>query len=188
MLNPYRKEQTGFTIVELVIVIVVISILATLTVIAYRGIQEEAKTAVINSAASQWKDALRIAASRGATIDVTDGMVCLGRSANDFPAADGFAAGECLQYEGGSATYREDAYRNWPSIVARPNGRLPVTTYTNSEGDTFRARGVFAMMYGLMWVPQVKGQCGSGEVMGDTPADETNSLFGDMCIESFIGE
>lgn len=37
------KKQTGFTIVELLIVIVVIGILAAITVVAYNGIQERAR-------------------------------------------------------------------------------------------------------------------------------------------------
>jgi type II secretion system protein G len=36
------KKQTGFTIVELLIVIVIIGILAAITIVAYNGIQERA--------------------------------------------------------------------------------------------------------------------------------------------------
>lgn len=42
MLNV-RPKQTGFTIVELLIVIVVIGILAAITVVAYNGVQEQAR-------------------------------------------------------------------------------------------------------------------------------------------------
>lgn len=45
----YLKKQSGFTIVELLIVIVVIVILATISIIAYNGIQERSRaTAVTN--------------------------------------------------------------------------------------------------------------------------------------------
>ena len=37
------KKQTGFTIVELLIVIVVIGILAAITIVAYNGIQQRAR-------------------------------------------------------------------------------------------------------------------------------------------------
>lgn len=40
-----KQKQTGFTIVELLIVIVVIGILAAITIVAYNGIQQRAKEA-----------------------------------------------------------------------------------------------------------------------------------------------
>lgn len=42
-INTLRKDR-GFTIVELLIVIVVIAILAAITIVAYNGIQNRAKT------------------------------------------------------------------------------------------------------------------------------------------------
>lgn len=44
-----RARQEGFTIVELLIVIVVIGILAAITIVAYNGIQERARVARANS-------------------------------------------------------------------------------------------------------------------------------------------
>lgn len=44
-----RKNVSGFTIVELLIVIVVIGILATITVVSYRGIQARANESAIKS-------------------------------------------------------------------------------------------------------------------------------------------
>lgn len=44
-----RKKQKGFTIVELLIVIVVIAILAAISVVAYRGIQNRAHNSAIQS-------------------------------------------------------------------------------------------------------------------------------------------
>ena len=40
-----RKKQTGFTIVELLIVIVVIGILAAITIVAFNGVQQRARDA-----------------------------------------------------------------------------------------------------------------------------------------------
>ena len=43
------KHQAGFTIVELLIVIVVIGILAAITIVAYNGVQNRSKNAVVSS-------------------------------------------------------------------------------------------------------------------------------------------
>lgn len=48
-----RGQQKGFTIVELLIVIVVIGILAAITIVAFNGVQDRAKTAAVQSSASQ---------------------------------------------------------------------------------------------------------------------------------------
>ena len=52
MKNTYAKTS-GFTIVELLIVIVVIAILAAVSIAAYTNIQQRAKNAVIINAAGQ---------------------------------------------------------------------------------------------------------------------------------------
>lgn len=52
--ESYMKARGGFTIVELLIVIVVIGILAAISVVAYNGIQNRAKQASISSALSQY--------------------------------------------------------------------------------------------------------------------------------------
>jgi len=44
-----KNKQSGFTIVELLIVIVVIAILATITFVAYGGIQRSAAEATLKS-------------------------------------------------------------------------------------------------------------------------------------------
>ncbi|MFZ2835801.1 MAG: prepilin-type N-terminal cleavage/methylation domain-containing protein [Candidatus Saccharimonadales bacterium] len=48
-----RQKQTGFTIVELLIVIVIIGILAAITIVAYNGIQNRARVAAQSSVLSQ---------------------------------------------------------------------------------------------------------------------------------------
>lgn len=44
-----QTQRTGFTIVELLIVIVVIGILAAITVVAYNGVQDRARMAAVNA-------------------------------------------------------------------------------------------------------------------------------------------
>lgn len=49
----WAKNKQGFTIVELLIVVVVIAILAAITIVAYNGIQNRAKASAVQSATSQ---------------------------------------------------------------------------------------------------------------------------------------
>lgn len=52
------SAQKGFTIVELLIVIVVIAILAAITIVAYNGVQERAENSKTNQAVAQYARAL----------------------------------------------------------------------------------------------------------------------------------
>ena len=54
------KKQTGFTIVELLIVIVVIGILAVITIVAYAGVQKRAEYATIANLADAGIKALEM--------------------------------------------------------------------------------------------------------------------------------
>jgi prepilin-type N-terminal cleavage/methylation domain-containing protein len=47
--NELRRAHSGFTIVELLIVIVIIGILAAITIVAYNGIQDRANNAAVQS-------------------------------------------------------------------------------------------------------------------------------------------
>jgi type II secretion system protein G len=55
-----RAKQPGFTIVELLIVIVIIGILAAITIIAYNGIQQRARDSRRSSDISQLQTALEM--------------------------------------------------------------------------------------------------------------------------------
>lgn len=54
------KKNSGFTIVELLIVIVVIAILASITIVAYNGIQSRARDSVRSSDIEQVKKAVEL--------------------------------------------------------------------------------------------------------------------------------
>ncbi len=52
-MSTYHQSGRGFTIVELLIVIVVIAVLAAITIVAFNGIQDRARASAAQSAASQ---------------------------------------------------------------------------------------------------------------------------------------
>ncbi len=53
MMRARSDKQTGFTIVELLIVVVVIAILAAITIVAYNGITQRTKDAAVRTTSSQ---------------------------------------------------------------------------------------------------------------------------------------
>jgi prepilin-type N-terminal cleavage/methylation domain-containing protein len=84
-----NKKQTGFTIVELLIVIVVIAILAAITVVAYNGIQNRANnTQVVSIVRSYMTSIAAYNAEKGAYPTTTS---CLGT---------GYSGGTC-HFDGG---------------------------------------------------------------------------------------
>jgi len=52
-MKRWDKKQSGFTIVELLIVVVVIAILAAITIVAYNGIRDRAQVSALQSQLSQ---------------------------------------------------------------------------------------------------------------------------------------
>lgn len=68
MIKNNKAQQTGFTIVELLIVIVVIGILAAITVVAYNGIQDRARLAKISSDIHNIENAIHLARDQSGTV------------------------------------------------------------------------------------------------------------------------
>lgn len=76
-------KQNGFTVVELLIVIVVISILAAITIVAYSGIQDRAEASKTTSAVEAYKKALSMYKIDKGVYPTTGGF-CLGDQYRTF--------------------------------------------------------------------------------------------------------
>src|SRR5450759_4479507 len=77
-ISDQASSRRGFTIVELLIVIVVIAILGAITIVAYSGIQQRASnTAIIDSASSSLRMIESYIAVNGAYPYTSNGWACI---------------------------------------------------------------------------------------------------------------
>lgn len=182
-------DRRGFTIVELLIVIVVIGILAAITIVAYQGMQQRATTVSYTAAVDQWEKIVRMEKSLQGDDFASYGRTCVGRSMSDFPETSDFAEGQCVKNSiGTSFTYNEEVFEGWK--VDRPNTALPTTTFTHSSGIWAKTRGIilstrpadFVPTATLEWVPQVAGQCGRGVDQSHLLGIEDGALTGGSCV------
>lgn len=76
----FAGTSIGFTIVELLIVIVVIGILAAIVIVAYNGITTSANRAMVASEAKQWAKLFEIykIQNNGSLPNLSNGSYCLG--------------------------------------------------------------------------------------------------------------
>lgn len=79
-----KEKNKGFTIVELLIVIVVVAILAAVTIVAYNGIQARAKATQVESAVDQYRKALLQYATLNNEYPRASASFCLGE-VTDYP-------------------------------------------------------------------------------------------------------
>ena len=75
--SKHTYSLKGFTIVELLIVIVVIAILAAISIVAYNGIQQRANNTAIINAASQTLKAIQAYYAQEGVYPVTGAYVCV---------------------------------------------------------------------------------------------------------------
>ncbi len=112
-------KQKGFTIVELLIVIVVIAILAAITVVAFNGVQVRAENAKTVSAVRAYEKALRQYALENSAYPAT-GAMCLGE---EYDVLNGTTAG-CRQSNSVIANTANAASRN--NLRPYLSGNLPM--------------------------------------------------------------
>lgn len=135
-----RKSVRGFTIVELLIVIVVIAILAAITIVAYNGVQKRAlNTSRLTEVEAWQKQFLLYYANNGAAVSGYTGQyLCLG---------SGFPSGKCRNYTqavGSGSTYAESANTSLMTALKSATGSLPT-------GGTRQPVGNYVGPYVYIW-------------------------------------
>jgi len=174
-------KNKGFTIVELLIVVVVIAILAAITIVSYRGIQKRASTSVYISAADSVEKKIRLAAIGGSLNSrLSPGeFTCVGQI-SDFPATSDFAEGECIKQiyssDGHVRSYSVNSV--WSANFNAAGIKSPVLpivrkTTPDYEGGSILTlgRGILLVMFSgnyaeIQYTPPDSSACGRGENYG----------------------
>lgn len=110
MKNIHHRNPSGFTIVELLIVIVVIAILAAITIVAFNGIQTRANNTARVNEAKQWERILQsYAVTYSKYPDALNAPMCLGE---DFPDVNADSVGDCWDLHVGGNRYSMNSTLN----------------------------------------------------------------------------
>lgn len=166
----YNRKHNGFTIVELLVVILVISILATVSVTAYNGVQQRAGNSAVLAAVSSTAKAIRMHYdSAGTPLKAafpgwfheslsTMGGVCIGKtwpSQAELQAATGYANEQtarsvyCGWYSNSSISVEDAQQRLDANIDSSPTKdaftkipSFPPITLNVTGGGTYTIRGI----------------------------------------------
>jgi general secretion pathway protein G len=145
----WAQKQKGFTIVELLIVIVVIGILAAITIVAYNGIQQRSANAKTVAAANAWVKALKLYKADNGRWPA--GWVCLG---------DNYKYGVSGNDETGTAQCRQT---NASGYTVSPTFNALIKPYLN--GSELPTPAFFTAVYsdGTQWRRGIHYAYGGGD-------------------------
>jgi len=133
-------NKQGFTIVELLIVIVVIAILASISVAAYNGVQQRANNDKTQQALASWVKALNMYKVDNGKWP--SGYSCLGENYTYGVDGSGSSGYQCRQTASAAGANEQTAFQN----MMRPyfnSGPLPTPALTTARNaDTYWWRGL----------------------------------------------
>lgn len=183
MRHPLR--QRGFTVVELLVVIVVIAVLASVTVVAYNGVQNRAINAQTLLAVNQWEKTLRMyqqlnPSTAAGGLPVSD-YNCLASASANFPAGNGLTAGECMHgypsFPNFSAVYSSALTTDLQTVLGtmftlqsgylRPISGVIGTTQIYAQGLRYNNLAIQYYLKGY------NASCGKGSLMTTVTAGDT---------------
>lgn len=188
-----KKSSRGFTIVELLIVIVVIAILASISVVAYNGIQTRAENTKTAAAISQYIKALQAYKSEEGSYPLTAASVFKYKCVGDATATCGmvsgtFTAGECDGLGGVSNSTAAPAdiadVTTLNNAVKRYGSAIPITSQQTMTCENRDMKGAiyFAVNTSAIIYYYLKGNVPCSQVDGVTTADRFFAPNTKRCI------
>lgn len=164
------KTKSGFTIVELLIVIVVIGILAAITIVAYNGIQKRANNASIIDGASKSIRLIQAYVAANGSYPYTGGDTCI---TSTIGCNDGFT-----DWSTANATF--DANINSIGVVPRTIPRTGNLAYGIRYNylSTRTVNGSVQPVVIQYFLTDASQQCGVSGVLTGTWGTATSSTTG----------
>ena len=165
---PYNTRMTigrGFTIVELLIVIVVIAILAAISIVAYNGIQDRARNSATIQAAQQVQKLANSYVINTGQVLTTASNVCL--TQENICASDSGATPTGTNNSGLMATLQP--YGSLPNSVPYPAG------IRTSNGVNRMVNDKLNPLFLIFWIKGTNANCGMSVVSGSASAWYTSA-------------
>jgi prepilin-type N-terminal cleavage/methylation domain-containing protein len=132
-----KKRISGFTVVELLLVIVIIGILASITVIGYNGTQQRARAAQTVATAEQWIKGLMIYKARNGTLPAMSSCLGSGYKYNhDGLGASGI--GQCAQTSASLGVVSDSAFSTAISPYMNGSPTPAMVSAVNSSTSWYR--------------------------------------------------
>lgn len=161
-----HKTKSGFTIVELLIVIVVIGILAAISIVAFNGVQERSRNAKTITGAKEYIKALSLyATDNGSYPDI--GAACLG-DGYDYTGNPGSCAGTSGVYSNTAFNTALAKYFNTKPQLDTKN----ITIYTNNVragGYYDKNVGTYGVVYYILAGTTATCDAGGSKVLSSDP-------------------
>ena len=139
-----KLNRRGFTVVEVLMVIVVIAILAAVSVVTYNGMQKRAQYSAIAATLNTYEKGFRLYKAAHGEFPHSAGYAysCLGKI-SDYPAEGLFGEGQCGFVNSSYDTDDriDDSLNQSLKEFLTDIPNIPLTQYTYSDGST--TRGIY---------------------------------------------
>lgn len=153
-------KKKGFTLIELILVIVVIAILATITIVAYNQVQRRAYAARAAVVVDTYEKIIKLYRTDNGSFPSTSGdFICLGQPAN-YPTTSLYAADTCSSW----GSHTSAAFNSAVSAYTRtiPDGSMP-----SMDGGGWTMRSVLYASFdgstaSFAYMPLPGGTCPRG--------------------------